>query len=108
MKEVLNSVGVQTCAEVNKTLVERGLPTLNAEVQANLVGQFSSIEKEDNPIRSLIGGSSYFYSFLLQFQFALTCWFLTNVNCQSTFSFKQSTCSFWRINIENMKIVLIL
>ncbi|ELK25948.1 T-complex protein 11-like protein 2 [Myotis davidii] len=54
LKEVLNSVGVQTCAEVNKTLVERGLPTLNAEVQANLVGQFSSIEKEDNPIRSLI------------------------------------------------------
>lgn len=75
MKEVLNSVGVQTCAEVNKTLVERGLPTLNAEVQANLIGQFSSIEKEDNPIRSLIGESSYFYRFLLQFQFALTCWF---------------------------------
>ncbi|XP_011385292.1 T-complex protein 11-like protein 2 isoform X1 [Pteropus medius] len=54
LKEVLNSIGVQTCAEVNKTLMERGLPTLNAEVQANLVGQFSSIEEEENPIRSLI------------------------------------------------------
>nr|KAF6454024.1 t-complex 11 like 2 [Molossus molossus] len=54
LKDVLNSVGVQTCGEVNKTLIERGLSTLNAEVQANLVGQFSSIEKEDNPIRSLI------------------------------------------------------
>ncbi|XP_054974488.1 T-complex protein 11-like protein 2 [Sorex araneus] len=54
LKEVLNSIGVQTCAEVNKTLTERGLPTLNAEIQANLVGQFSSIEEEGNPIRTLI------------------------------------------------------
>lgn len=54
LKEVLNSIGIQTCVEVNKTLMERGLPTLNAEVQANLVGQFSSIEEEDNPIWSLI------------------------------------------------------
>lgn len=54
LKEVLNSIGVQTCAEVNKTLMERGFPTLNADVQANLVGQFSSIEEKDNPIRSLI------------------------------------------------------
>lgn len=75
MKEVLNSIGVQTCVEVNKTLMERGLPALNAEVQANLVGQFSSIEEEDNPIWSLIGESSCFYWFLLQFQFALPCWF---------------------------------
>ncbi|XP_008590018.1 PREDICTED: T-complex protein 11-like protein 2 [Galeopterus variegatus] len=44
LKEVLNSVGVQTCVEVNKTLIERGLPTLNAEVQANLVGQFLGTE----------------------------------------------------------------
>lgn len=34
--------------------MERGLPTLNAEAQANLIGQLSSIEEEDNPIRSLI------------------------------------------------------
>ncbi|XP_065794490.1 T-complex protein 11-like protein 2 isoform X1 [Muntiacus reevesi] len=54
LKEVLNSIGIQTCVEVNKTLMERGLPALNAEVQANLVGQFSSIEEEDNPIWSLI------------------------------------------------------
>ncbi|XP_075407157.1 T-complex protein 11-like protein 2 [Tenrec ecaudatus] len=54
LKEVLNSIGVQTCAEVNKTLEERGLSTLNAEVEANLIGQFSSIEEEDNPIWSLI------------------------------------------------------
>lgn len=65
LKEVLNSIGVQTCAEVNKTLMERGFPTLNADVQANLVGQFSSIEEKDNPIRSLIGGSSCFYWSLL-------------------------------------------
>ncbi|KAF5926505.1 hypothetical protein HPG69_001132 [Diceros bicornis minor] len=54
LKEVLNSIGVQTCVEVNKTLMERGLPTLNAEIQANLIGQFSSIEDEDNPVCSLI------------------------------------------------------
>lgn len=54
LKEVLNSIGIQTCVEVNKTLMERGLPALNAEVQANLVGQFSSIEEEDNPVWSLI------------------------------------------------------
>lgn len=73
MKEVLNTIGIQTCVEVNKTLMERGLPTLNAEVQANLVGQFSSIE-EDNPIWSLIGESLYFYWFLLQCQYALPRW----------------------------------
>ncbi|EPY74052.1 hypothetical protein CB1_002317008 [Camelus ferus] len=54
LKEVLNSIGVQTCVEVNKTLMEKGLPALNAEVQANLIGQFSNIEEEDNPIWSLI------------------------------------------------------
>lgn len=63
LKEALNSVGVQTCVEINKSLMERGLPTLNPEVQANLVGQFSSIKEKDNPIWSLIGGSSYFYRF---------------------------------------------
>ena len=74
MKEVLNSIGIQTCVEVNKTLTERGLPTLNAEVQANLVGQFSSIEEEDNPIWSLIGESLYIYWFLLQCQYAVPRW----------------------------------
>lgn len=96
LKEVLNSIGVQTCAEVNKTLMERGLPTLNTEVQANLLGQFSSIEEEDNPIRSLIGGSSCFCWYLPQNWFALTCWLW--LMCQSKFSLKQITCFFWRIN----------
>ncbi|XP_048212594.1 T-complex protein 11-like protein 2 isoform X1 [Perognathus longimembris pacificus] len=54
LKEALNSIGVQTCIEVNKTLKERGLPVLNAEIQANLIGQFSSIEDKDNSIWSLI------------------------------------------------------
>lgn len=74
LKEVLNSIGIQTCVEVNKTLMERGLPALNAEVQANLVGQFSSIEEEDNPVWSLIGGF-FFIGFRLRFQFTLPCWF---------------------------------
>ncbi|KAM8776872.1 T-complex protein 11-like protein 2 isoform 1-T3 [Rhynchonycteris naso] len=54
LKEALNSIGVQTCVEINKTLMERGLATLNPEVEANLVGQFSSIKEKDNPIWSLI------------------------------------------------------
>ncbi|KAM5289421.1 T-complex protein 11-like protein 2 [Ctenodactylus gundi] len=54
LKEALNSIGVQTCVEVNKALAERGLPTLTAEVQANLVGQFLSLKEENNPIWSLI------------------------------------------------------
>ena len=95
MKEVLNSIGIKSCAEINKTLMERGLPTLNAEVQANLIGQFSSVDKEDNPIRSLIGGSLYFYCFLLQFQFGLfNSPFLTNIKCQAKFSLKYFTCFF--------------
>lgn len=55
MKEALHSIGVQTCAEVNKALEERGSPTLNAEVQANLVGQLSSLEEKDNPVCTLMG-----------------------------------------------------
>lgn len=54
LKEALNSIGVQTCAEVNKALKERGSPTLNAEVQANLVGQFTSLEEKDNPVCALM------------------------------------------------------
>lgn len=54
LKEALNSIGVQTCAEVNKALKERGSPTLNAEVQANLVGQFSSLEEKGNPVCTLM------------------------------------------------------
>ncbi|KAH0506249.1 T-complex protein 11-like protein 2 [Microtus ochrogaster] len=54
LKEALDSIGVQTCAEVNKALEERGSPTLNTEVQANLIGQFSSLEKKDNPVCTLM------------------------------------------------------
>ncbi|KAM4835903.1 LOW QUALITY PROTEIN: T-complex protein 11-like protein 2 [Thomomys bottae] len=54
LKEALNSIGVQTCIEVNNALKERGLPVLNAEIQANHIGQFSSIEDKDNSIWSLI------------------------------------------------------
>lgn len=54
LKEALDSIGAQTCAEVNKALEERGSPTLNAEVQANLIGQFSSLEKKDNPVCTLM------------------------------------------------------
>lgn len=61
LQEALTSVGVQTCAEVNKALVERGLPPLGAEVQANLVGQFSSLADENNPIRSLIDKRVHLY-----------------------------------------------
>ncbi|XP_051028856.1 T-complex protein 11-like protein 2 [Acomys russatus] len=50
LKEALNSIGVQTCTEVNKALKERGSPALNADIQANLVGQFSSLEEKDNPV----------------------------------------------------------
>lgn len=68
LKEALNSIGVQTCAEVNKALKERGSPTLNAEVQANLVGQFSSLEEKGNPVCTLMGEFSLFLNqFLLQF-----------------------------------------
>ncbi|XP_005083844.1 T-complex protein 11-like protein 2 isoform X1 [Mesocricetus auratus] len=54
LKEALNSIGVQTCAEVNKALKERGSPTLNAEVQANLIGQFSTLGEKDNPVCTLM------------------------------------------------------
>ncbi|XP_003509362.3 T-complex protein 11-like protein 2 isoform X1 [Cricetulus griseus] len=54
LKEALNSIGVQTCAEVNKALKERGSPTLNAEAQANLIGQFSSLGEKDNPVCTLM------------------------------------------------------
>lgn len=54
LKEALNSIGVQTCAEVNKALKERGSSILNAQVQANLVGQFSSLEEKDNPVCTLM------------------------------------------------------
>ncbi|XP_010118252.1 PREDICTED: T-complex protein 11-like protein 2 [Chlamydotis macqueenii] len=55
LKEALNAIGVQICGKVNRSLTERGLPTLNAEMQSNLVGQIAHIVEENNPISSLIG-----------------------------------------------------
>ncbi|XP_004844870.1 T-complex protein 11-like protein 2 isoform X2 [Heterocephalus glaber] len=54
LQGALSSLGVQTWADMNKALAERGFPALGAEVQANLVGQFSSLKEENNPIRALI------------------------------------------------------
>lgn len=99
LKEVLNSIGVQTCIEVNKTLAERGLSILNAEVQANLVGQFSSIEEEDNPIWSLIGRSSCFGVFALN-PLCFNLLILIMVKCQSSFILKQITYLFGDSNNE--------
>uniref|UniRef100_F6W1E6 T-complex 11 like 2 n=1 Tax=Monodelphis domestica TaxID=13616 RepID=F6W1E6_MONDO len=60
LKEALNSIGLQTCVEVNKSLAERGLPALSPEIQANLLGQLSSIS-EGNPICSLIDKRIHLY-----------------------------------------------
>nr|XP_006138052.1 T-complex protein 11-like protein 2 [Pelodiscus sinensis]XP_006138053.1 T-complex protein 11-like protein 2 [Pelodiscus sinensis]XP_014436550.1 T-complex protein 11-like protein 2 [Pelodiscus sinensis]XP_025034693.1 T-complex protein 11-like protein 2 [Pelodiscus sinensis] len=54
LKEALNAVGVQICSEVNRSLSERGFPTLNMEIQNSLIGQICSIVEEDNPISFLI------------------------------------------------------
>ncbi|OXB69301.1 hypothetical protein ASZ78_015701, partial [Callipepla squamata] len=54
LKEALNAIGVQICIKVNESLTERNLPTLNAEMQNNLMGQIASIVEENNPVSSLI------------------------------------------------------
>lgn len=54
LKEALSNIGVQICSEVNRSLSERGFPTLDMEIQNSLVGQICSIVEEDNPISSLI------------------------------------------------------
>lgn len=55
LKEALNAIGVQICSKVNRSLTERGLPTLNEEMQSNLMGQIAHIVEENNPVSSLIG-----------------------------------------------------
>lgn len=55
LKEALNAIGVQICIKVNESLAERDLPTLNTEMQNNLMGQIASIVEENNPVSSLIG-----------------------------------------------------
>ncbi|XP_068800174.1 T-complex protein 11-like protein 2 isoform X2 [Struthio camelus] len=54
LKEALNAIGVQICSKVNRSLSERDLPTLNTEMQNNLMGQIASIVEENNPVSSLI------------------------------------------------------
>ncbi|XP_053572981.1 T-complex protein 11-like protein 2 isoform X2 [Bombina bombina] len=54
LKESLNTISIKICFELNKSLTERDLPTLNAEAQANLVGQICSIIEKEHPIYNLI------------------------------------------------------
>ncbi|XP_041337393.1 T-complex protein 11-like protein 2 isoform X5 [Pyrgilauda ruficollis] len=54
LKEALNAIGVQICSIVNKSLSERGLPTLSEEMQSNLMGQIAHIVEKNNPVSSLI------------------------------------------------------
>ncbi|KAM6304621.1 T-complex protein 11-like protein 2 isoform 3-T8 [Podargus strigoides] len=61
LKETLNAIGVQICIKVNRSLTERGLPTLNEEMQRNLVGQITHIVEENNPISSLIDKRIQFF-----------------------------------------------
>uniref|UniRef100_A0A8C4YIT9 T-complex 11 like 2 n=1 Tax=Gopherus evgoodei TaxID=1825980 RepID=A0A8C4YIT9_9SAUR len=61
LKEALNNIGVQICNEVNRSLSERGFPTLDMEIQNSLVGQICSIVEEDNPISSLIDKRIHLY-----------------------------------------------
>lgn len=55
LKEALNAIAVQICSKVNRSLTERGLPTLTEEMQNNLMGQIAHIVEENNPVSSLIG-----------------------------------------------------
>lgn len=91
LKEALNSIGVQTCAEVNKALKERGSPTLNAEVQANLVGQFTSLEEKDNPVCALMGEFFMFKPVSASVPVCSNLLYLTMFKCQSYFSITHSS-----------------
>ncbi|XP_076195294.1 T-complex protein 11-like protein 2 isoform X1 [Aptenodytes patagonicus] len=61
LKEALNAIGVQVCSKVNRSLTERGLPTLNEEMQSNLMGQIAHIVEENNPVSSLIDKRIQFF-----------------------------------------------
>ncbi|KGL81337.1 T-complex protein 11-like 2, partial [Tinamus guttatus] len=54
LKEALNAISVQICSKVNKSLSERGFPTLDKEMQNNLLGQIGSVVEKNNPVSSLI------------------------------------------------------
>ncbi|XP_010004091.1 PREDICTED: T-complex protein 11-like protein 2 [Chaetura pelagica] len=61
LKEALNAIGVQICSKVNRSLTERCLPTLDAEMQNNLIGQIAHIVEENNPVSSLIDKRIQFF-----------------------------------------------
>lgn len=61
LKEALNAIGVQICSKVNRSLTERGLPTLDEEMQSNLMGQIAHIIEENNPVCSLIDKRIQFF-----------------------------------------------
>ncbi|NXG27576.1 T11L2 protein, partial [Dromaius novaehollandiae] len=61
LKEALNAISVQVCSRVNRSLSERGLPTLTTEMQNNLMGQIASIVEENNPVSSLIDKRIQFF-----------------------------------------------
>uniref|UniRef100_A0A8D0CCG3 T-complex 11 like 2 n=1 Tax=Salvator merianae TaxID=96440 RepID=A0A8D0CCG3_SALMN len=61
LKDALNSIGIQTCREINQSLTERGFPPLNKDVQANLVGQLCNVVEDDNPISILIDKRIHLY-----------------------------------------------
>ncbi|NWI23278.1 T11L2 protein, partial [Sula dactylatra] len=61
LKEALNAIGVQICSKVNRSLTERGLSTLNEEMQSNLMGQIAHILEENNPVSSLIDKRIQFF-----------------------------------------------
>ncbi|XP_061617631.1 T-complex protein 11-like protein 2 [Phyllopteryx taeniolatus] len=54
LQDALVDVSAQTCSELNKSLAERGYPTLSPALQATLTGQICSIARKDNPIRTLV------------------------------------------------------
>ncbi|XP_077401147.1 T-complex protein 11-like protein 2 isoform X2 [Vanacampus margaritifer] len=54
LQEALVGVSAQICSELNKSLAERGYPTLSPALQATLAGQICSIAHKENPIRTLV------------------------------------------------------
>lgn len=54
LEEALEGVSAQICCELNKSLTERGYPTLTPALQDVLKGQICSITQKENPIRTLV------------------------------------------------------
>ncbi|XP_068133083.1 T-complex protein 11-like protein 2 [Hyperolius riggenbachi] len=54
LKETLLALSTKICFEMNKSLTERGLPSLTYESQSILMGQICSLTEKDHPIYNLI------------------------------------------------------